>query len=291
MENSRIKELYRQCYVTFPSFCWMLFFFFLPTLFVLIFAFKSSDFYGNILEQWTLSNWFSLLQINYLQIIARTLLLSTAATAICLILSIPVGYYLALCSSRLKQLLLMLVIIPFWSSFLVRIFAWKSFLHPEGLLKTILTSLHLVSPETPLLYNSGAILLVLVYTYLPFGILPIYAASAKFDFHLIEAAQDLGSTRLHAFFKIFIPTIKKGIFTAAVMVLIPAVGAYVIPELVGGPSDEMIGNKIAQKVFLERNMPEASVLATFMALLILIPIAVGALMQKKAASNKLKGVN
>jgi spermidine/putrescine transport system permease protein len=160
---------------------------------------------------------------------------------------------------------------PFWSSFLVRIFAWKTLLHPDGFLKKMLLLLHFVQADTLLLYNTTAVLVVMVYSYLPFAILPIYAQAVRFNYHLIEAALDLGATEMKAFFSIFCPSIYKAIATACIMVFVPAIGAYVIPDIVGGSHCEMIGNRIAQKVFIERNLPFASALSVIMCIVITIP--------------------
>jgi spermidine/putrescine transport system permease protein len=124
----------------------------------------------------------------------------------------------------------------------------------------------------------------MIYTYLPFAVFPIYAAASKFNFQLMEAAMDLGATRRQAFFKIFVPGIQKGIWTALVMVFIPAIGAYVIPDVVGGSNSEMIGNKIAQRTFLDRNLPQASALSAFLALTVLIPLVVATLFSYRAKS-------
>ena len=112
----------------------------------------------------------------------------------------------------------------------------------------------------------------MIYSYLPFAILPVYAAAEKFDFSLIEAAQDLGATRLQAFFRVFIPGISRGIWTAIIVVLIPALGAYLIPDLVGGTASELIGDKIAQRTFIDRNLPHASALSALLMFVVMIPI-------------------
>ena len=167
----------------------------------------------------------------------------------------------------------MLIIVPFWTSFLVRVFAWKSLLHPEGPVKKLLVMAGLAGPGTPLLYNSGAVVLVTVYAYLPFTILPIYAAAEKFDFELLEAARDLGASRFQAFRRVFLPGIRTGLLTGLLFVLIPALGSYVIPDLVGGTGGEMIGNRIAQRVFVDRNLPQASALSALLILAVLVPLA------------------
>lgn len=271
--TKKSKWRFEELALTFPSFIWLLVFFLAPTLIVFALAFKGRDPYGGIGSAWTLDTIRSLLDYNYLVLIWRTIWLSAVATFFCLALALPVGYFMARSKDSLRRLLLLLIVLPFWSSFLVRIFAWKSLLHPEGFIKHFLVQIHLISPEASLLYNAGAVILVMVYTYLPFGILPVYAASSKFNFQLFEAAMDLGATRWTAFFRIFIPGIQKGIWTATLMVFIPALGAYVIPDLVGGTQDEMLGNKIAQRTFVERNLPLASALSSLLALGVLLPMA------------------
>ena len=135
------------------------------------------------------------------------------------------------------------------------------------------------------MYNEGAVLLVLVYSYLSFAILPIYAATEKFDFGLLEAAQDLGATRLRALVQIFLPGISRGMITAALVVFIPALGSYVIPEIVGGPSSEMIGNKIAQRVFVDRNLPHASGLSALLTLAVVVPMLLVLMLQRRSPSG------
>lgn len=265
-------SLWKEFLTSSPSFLWLLFFFVLPTLLIFTFAFRSSDPFGGLEEGWTLATIQSLWDKQYFVLILRTLNLSIITTFFCIALSIPVAYFLALLGPKWRKTLLLLIIIPFWSSFLIRIFAWKSLLHPEGVFKKALVALNLVSEETSLLYNSAAVVLVMVYTYFPFGVLPIYAAASKFNFQLIEASMDLGASKTRAFFTIFIPVIRKSILTAMVMVFIPALGAYVIPDLVGGLYSEMIGNKIAQRTFSDRDVPLASALSALLTLAVLFPL-------------------
>jgi spermidine/putrescine transport system permease protein len=211
----------------------------------------------------------------------RTLWISVLSAAACLVLAIPIGYYLARVTARWKAFFLMLIIVPFWTNFLIRIFAWKVLLHPEGAIKKVLALSGLVGSQTSLLYNAGAVVLVTVYTFLPFTILPIYAAAEKFDFQLLEAARDLGAKRLQAFARVFIPGIRRGLITAVLFVFIPALGSYVIPDIVGGPSGEMIGNKIAQRVFVDRNLPQASALSVVLILSVLAPLVTVLVLQRK----------
>ena len=257
-----------------PSFLWLFVFFLIPTVYVILIAFRTSGVYGDIENTYTLVNFEQLFKSYYLIIIWRTIWISFVATFICIVIAIPVGYFMARVSSKWRQIVTILVILPFWTNFLVRIFAWKLVLNPEGIFKKILVMLHLVNPNAMLLYNCGTVLLVIIYTYLPFAILPIFAASEKFDFNLLDAARDLGATRLGAFYSVFLPGISGGLVTAVFMVLIPCLGAYVIPDLVGGTNGEMVGNIIASRVFVARNIPMAAAWSTLLMLMILFPLGV-----------------
>jgi spermidine/putrescine transport system permease protein len=267
--------------VTAPSFVWLVLLFVIPTLVVFAIVFKPSDPFGGIGAGWTLKTLRSLGNPNYPLIIWRTLWLSVITTAFCLLLALPTGYYMARVDKKWHNTLLLMVITPFMTSFLVRIFAWKALLHPEGPIKKGLVYAGLLSPDATLLYTPEAVLLVMVYTSLPFAILPIFTAAEKFDFHLVEAARDLGAGPLTAFFRIFVPGISRAIATSILVVLIPALGSYVIPDVVGGPNSEMIGNKIAQRAFTDRNLPHASGLAAILTLAVLLPLIISLLLQTR----------
>lgn len=280
-KGSTLKELF----LTLPSYLWLLLFFLIPTILVFTYAFGPQAEVNGHEPQGIARVISKVLTPSTLAIFWQTFWLSAITTLVSLSLALPAGYYIIQKSQKVQKLFLLLIIMPFWSSFLVRIFAWKSLLHPEGTLKALLVSLHIIDSNTSLLYNSGAVLIVMIYSYLPFAILPIYAASQKFNFQLIEAAVDLGASRLYAFFKVFIPSIREGIFTALLMVFIPALGAYVIPDIVGGPHTEMVGNKIAQRILLERNLPQGALLSAILFLAVLIPMAISAFVHLKSPAE------
>ena len=259
-----------------PSMAWLVFFFLLPTLMIFIIAFKPANPLGGLDQGWTLSTWMELGNPNYPSIVWRTIRLSVYCTMICILLGIPFSYYIARASEKKQRWLLMLVIVPFWTNFLIRVFAWKAILHPEGVLKHMLVAIGLATPDTMLLYNEWAVLLVMVYTYLPFAIMPLYASIEKFDFSLIDAALDLGANNIAAFERVFIPGIRRGIQTAILMVLVPALGSYVIPDILGGPTSEMLGNKIAQRAFADRNLPHAAALSALLCLGVMLPLLISA---------------
>jgi len=268
--------------VTLPTLVWLTLFVAVPTLLVFVIAFRPANPYGGIGAGWTFDNVRALWTPATLAIAWRTLWISLLTTAISLVLAIPTGYTIARASERWRNRLLMLVIVPFWTSFLVRVFAWKSLLHPEGLIKKALEAIGLAGPDTTLLYHPAAVVLVMVYTFLPFTILPIYAAAERFDFRLVEAARDLGARPFQAFRKVFLPGIRRGVLTAILVVFIPSLGSYIIPDLVGGPGGEMLGNKIAQRVFTDRNLPHAAALSAVLVLAVLAPLVGVLVLQRKS---------
>jgi len=255
-----------------PSFVWLVVFYVLPMIVIFLLAFKPVDQYGGILSGWTLQTVKELSNPNYPAIIWRTFWQGVTATAVCIALAIPISYQLARMRSKMKNLFLLLIVVPFWTNFLIRIYAWKVFLHPQGAFKQLLVWIGLIPDSTLLLYNQWAVLTVMIYTYIPFAVLPIYAVAEKFDFSLLDAAKDLGASSFYAFRKVFLPGIAKGIITAVTVVLIPAFGAYLIPSLVGGPTSELLGDKIAQRVFMERNLPHASALSAMLMIGVFIPV-------------------
>jgi spermidine/putrescine transport system permease protein len=283
--KSKDRERFHEWLISLPSFGWLTVFFLIPSLVVIAIAFKPANPYGGIDPGWTLNTIRGLANPAYGPILGRTLWLSLTTTVACLLMAVPTGYYIARSEPRRRRLLLLAVIVPFWTSFLIRIFAWKVLLHPDGPVKRALVFGHLLSPETSLLYSPGAVLLVMIYTFLPFAILPIYAAAEKFDFRLTEAARDLGASPLGAFLRIFLPGIRRGLVTATLVVFIPALGSYVIPDLVGGPGGEIIGNKIAQRTFVDRNLPHASALSAGLMLAVLVPLLVVLMLQNQKGSQ------
>jgi spermidine/putrescine transport system permease protein len=275
------KKKFGEWILSLPSLAWLLLFFLVPTALVFILAFHPADPFGGIGRGWTTATIRALADPQYLAIAWRTLWVSLLTTAICLGLAVPTGYAVSRAPARRRNFLLMLIIVPFWTSFLIRIFAWKSILHPEGLIKKTLVFLGWISPQTSLLYNLGAVVLVSVYTLLPFAVLPIYAAAEKFDYRLIEAARDLGAGPFRAFRSVFLPGIRRGLMTAVLVVFIPSLGSYVVPDLVGGPGSELLGNKIAQRVFVDRNLPLAGALSIVLILAVLAPLLAVLILQGK----------
>lgn len=285
MEERHRKNNLTEWLVTIPPLGWLLIFFTIPTIIAVAIAFRPSSPYGDIETGWTLENFITLFSPTYIIIIWRTIWISFISAIICLFLAIPTGYCMARLSQKWRQIILLLVIVPFWTNFLIRIFAWKIILNPNGILQYILVSLGFISENTMMLYRTETVILVTIYTYLPFAILPIFATAEKFNFKLLEAAQDLGATRWKSFIHIFLPNISKGLKVAAFMVLIPSLGSYIIPDLVGGTNSEMIGNLIAAQAFIARNIPMAAAWGTVLMAMILFPI--GLVISTKLLNSKM----
>ena len=269
----RFRDKLHEWGLTLPSFLWLTFFFVIPTVIVVSIAFHAASPGGGIASGFTLETWRSISNPNYPVIVWRTIWISAMTTAVCVVLSLPCAYAIARMNFKWRAVVAGLIMLPFWTSFIVRVFAWRTLLNPEGFLQQLLISIGLATENTTLNYNSGAILVVSIYSFLPFAIMPIYSAAEKFDFSLLEAARDLGARSFYAFCRIFMPGIKRGIISAVLMVFIPAIGSYVIPDLVGGTDSELIGNKIYQRTFPDRNLPHASALATVTGFSVLFPLA------------------
>lgn len=282
----RVKHHLNELIVTTPSFLWMVIFFLIPTVLIFALSFHSTDPHGGIEASFTLKTWSSLSDQKYSEIVWRTIWLSVVTTFLCIVISIPCAFAIARASTKIRHIIIGLIILPFWTSFLIRVFAWKTLLHPEGLISKLFITLGFIQPTEQLLYNSGAVLMVMVYTYLPFAILPLYAAAEKFDYSLIEAALDLGASPFRAFVQIFVPGIRVGIYSATLMVLIPALGSYVIPSIIGDTkSSRMIGTLIYDYAIENRQLPRASALSTLLFLGVLIPPLVAWLFIRKRRIN------
>lgn len=274
--------------MTAPSLVWLSLFFVIPTVMVFAMAFRLPDPYGGLGKGWGVDTIAALWRGAYGAVLWRTVWMSVVSTIACLAMALPVAYWIARLPPATGRWVLAIVVVPFWTNFLIRIFAWKTVLHIEGPLKQALVAIGLADPSTILLFNAGAVIVVLVYNYLPFAILPLYAAAERFDFGLVEAARDLGAGRWRAMAAVFVPGISRGLLTAFLVTFIPMLGSYAIPEIVGGTTEEMIGNKIAQRVFSDRNLPLASALAAVLALVMLLP-ALGLLWAPKSPGDGTRG--
>jgi spermidine/putrescine transport system permease protein len=239
----------------------LVFFFVVPLALVLAVSFALRGTYGGIGWTPTLENYTSIADPLYLRIFWRSLWVAVLTTMICLVLGFPLAYVIARAPKRWQGVLLLLVMIPFWTNFLVRTYAWMFILRTEGLLNTILTALGLISEPLNLLFTDAAVLTGLVYGYLPFMVLPLYAALERVDPSLIEAAWDLYARPVQVFTRVILPLSKPGVIAGCVLVFIPALGAYVTPDLLGVARTLMIGNLIQHQYLVVRDWPFGSALS------------------------------
>lgn len=244
-----------------PGLLWTTVFCLLPMVVVLAVSLATRGTYGGVLWEFSLENYRDLLHPLYGRIFGQSLLLAGMTTGICLALGFPLAYYIARLPPRRQALWLIFIMIPFWTNFLVRTYAWIFILRTEGLLNTVLMQLHLISTPLDLLYSNQAVLLGLVYGYLPFMVLPLYAAIERIDPALIEAAWDLYADRWSLFRRVLIPLTKPGIVAGCVLVFIPSLGAYLTPDLLGGARSMMVGNLIQHEYLVARDWPLGSALS------------------------------
>lgn len=257
---------------TAPSFLWLVMFVLVPVAIIFAIAFRPALPAGGIGEGWSWNAIRALADPSYPALFARTIFVAAMTTVLCIAAALPVAYAMARLTPVWRARVLLLVIVPFWTNFVIRVFAWQQILHAQGYVAEALRFLGLLGENDRLLGNLAAVTIVSVYTYLPFAILPLFAAAEKFDFGLLDAARDLGAKPLRAFYSVFIPGIRQGVITAVLVVFIPMLGSYVVPDMVGGTGTQMIGNKIAQRNFTDRNLPEAAALSGALALLVLAPM-------------------
>jgi len=254
-----------------PGLGWLLLWGGIPLLIVVAYSFMGRGIYGGVERGFTVEAYVQLLDPLYLGIIARTVLLAVMATAGCLLIGFPMAYVIAR-SGRWRRVLLLLVVLPFWTSFLVRTYAMIFLLRDTGLVNSTLLALGVIDTPLDLLYTPGAVLAGLIYGFLPFAILPIYASLEKLDPALLEAAEMLGARPATRFWRITLPLAMPGVVAGGLLVLIPALGSFLTPDLLGGAKTTLLGNLIQGQFTTGRDWPfgsAASILllaGTFLAL-------------------------
>ena len=211
--------------------------------------------WGTITHTLTLDNYRQVVDPVFLHILARSLRLALLTTVLCLCGGYLLAYWIAFAVRRYKHLYLLLVIVPFWTSDLARLYAWITLLADHGIINSALMTLGVLPAPLPLLHNEGAVLLGLVYTYLPFMVLPLYASMERLDRAVLEAAADLGATPTERLYKVTLPLTRGGMLSGSVLVFVPAVGEFLVPELLGGAKTMLVGKFIALKFTGLRHWP------------------------------------
>jgi spermidine/putrescine transport system permease protein len=266
-----------------PLAVWFTIFFMAPLVIIIIYSFLKKGLHGGVELEFSLEAYRYLGDPVFLNITARTILTSFISTVITILIALPCGYCVA--RSRRQTLLLLLIIIPFWTNFLIRVFAWMTILGSNGFFNELLLRIGIIRDSLHLLYNQKVVILVMVYMYLPYAIMPLFSTIDKFDFSLLEAARDLGANKLGAIIKVLLPNIKGGIFTAVLFTFIPIFGAYAVPLLVGGKDSYMLGNIIADQLSKSRNWPRAAAISMVLTLVTTVGVLWMMNVQKRDASR------
>ncbi|MCU0760554.1 MAG: ABC transporter permease subunit [Steroidobacteraceae bacterium] len=268
-------------------YAWLLLFFLVPFLIVLKISFSEARVamppYAPLLEwaeearrlvvTFNVDSYVFLLTDGlYVSTLLYSVQVAAISTLLCLALGYPMAYAIARATPRLRNLYLMLVVLPFWTSFLLRVYAWVGLLKTDGVINNVLTALGLIDAPLTLLYTDFAVYVGIVYSYLPFMILPLYANLEKHDLQLLEAAADLGARPVTSFLRITLPLSLPGVIAGSLLVFIPAVGEYVIPSLLGPTDQLMIGRVLSDEFFANRDWPVASAVAITMLVLLVMPI-------------------
>ncbi|MBV9083453.1 MAG: ABC transporter permease [Acidobacteriaceae bacterium] len=251
-----------------PAASVMLLLFLAPLLIVVAYSGMTRGAYGGVTQPWTLENYLRVFDPLYLEVLWRSVWVSAVSTAICLVLGFPLALYIAR-AGRHKTLLLNLVMLPFWTSFLIRTYAWMFLLRDTGLINSGLEGLHIISGPLPLLFNTGAVILGLVYGYLPFMVLPLYATLEKLDPSLLDAAADLGARPFVALWRVVVPLSRPGMMAGSLLVFIPCLGAYLTPDLMGGGKTVMIGNLVQNQFTTARDWPFGAAVSLLVMALVL----------------------
>ena len=307
MKQTNLNSVIGRWFVIAVPYTWLLVLFLIPFLIVLKISFAEQDIaippytplvtadsdMGRVIVQASYLNyadivkdfWQSLGQILnpfhdgngdniYLQTYWSSLKTALMVTVLCLVFGYPIAYAISRVREDIRNGVLLLIMLPFWTSFLLRVYAWMGILSTTGLVNTWLQNWGIIDGPLELFYNQFSLILVMVYAYLPFMILPLYTQLLKLDHRLLEAAGDLGASPIKSFLTITLPLSKVGMIAGSMLVFIPCVGEYVIPELVGGPENLMIGKVLWQAFFDQNNWPLASAVAVIMVLLLVVPIAI-----------------
>jgi spermidine/putrescine transport system permease protein len=256
--------------LVFPSLLYLVLFMILPLVLVVILSFMTRGPYGNVVYKINLDNYRRLLDPLYLRILIFSIYTAALTTIITIIIGYPLAYYIARVPPFRRSFLLFLILVPFWTNFIIRIYAWIMILRTEGFLNTILLNLGVIKLPLDILYTPTAVLIGMVYEFLPFMILPLYTSLEKVDLSLLEAAADLGAKPWTAFRRVTLPLSVPGMIAGSILVFIPAMGMFVVPDLIGGAKSILVGNLIRNQFLTARDWPFGAAASMLLLLLTLV---------------------
>ena len=248
------NKLFR-LFTTWPIIIYVLLFIAFPILYILYLSFLTTDYYGGMLNIFTFSNYLNFFNIVYLKVFLKSFLIAGFSTFLCMVIAYPFVIFISQKSEKVKSFLMTFVMVPFLTNSLIRTYGWIVLLRKTGIINTFLQNMNITSSPISFIYNNFGIILGMVYTLLPFMILPLFSAVDKIDHYVLEASKDLGANSLQTFFKIIVPQTKTALFNGSIMVFIPAIGYFFIADLLGGGKFMLIGNLIKNQFLVARNWP------------------------------------
>ena len=252
-----------------PTGFWMLAFVLFPLIYVIVISFMTKGQYGGVIWKFTLKNYQDIINPVYLKVCLKSLEIAVLTTVFSLLISYPFAYVLSKIKSRWKSICMLLIMVPFWINGLLRLNGWVTIFRETGPVNQLLSALHL--PAFNFMYTDGAIIFGMVYTFMPFMVLPIHTSLCKLDRNLLEASSDLGATKVHTFSRIVLPLTFPGIFAGSIQVFIPSLGAFFISDIMGGGNTMLLGNLIKNQYLNARNWPSG---AAFSVLLIVFTLVI-----------------
>ena len=255
-------------FLAMPYVFWSVIFTVVPLITIVVYSFSGRDAFGDIVYEFSLDNYKMFFTPIYMNVLWRSIKLSVYSTAICLILGYPMAYIIANAKGAKQNLMVMLFIVPLWTNFLLRTYAWMGLLRDQGIINEMLMGIGLINEPIQMLYTSGAVMLGMVYNYLPFMVLPIYSILVKIDTSLLEAARDMGANEYQVFTKVLFPLSFPGVATGIIMTFMPAVSTFVISDLLGGGQTILLGNLIQNQFMAARNWQFGSAVSVLMMLML-----------------------
>ncbi len=256
-----------------PVTLWLILLVAAPLLYVFYLSFQSTDGY-NVVHTFTLVNYKELLNPIYMEIYSNSFLLAILTTIISILLGYPFAYHMAKAPQKKKALMMILLMVPFWTNSLIRLNGWKTILGKTGFINSILVDLHIVDQPLEILYTRGAVLLGMVYILFPYMVLPLFASIDKLDFSLLEASNDLGANKTKTFFHVTLPLTSPGIFSGTILVFIPSLGYFFVSDIMGGGKSQLIGNLIENQFKAANNWPFGAALSMLLIILIIIIVSI-----------------
>lgn len=267
------NKIFKYIYLS-PTIIYCLTLILLPLLYIFVLSFFKSDNYGGMIHTFTLENYFKIFNITYLRIFLKSCLIAIITTIICILISYPFALILRERSEKTRNLITKLVMVPFLTNSLIRTYGWIVLLRKSGVINNTLLNLNIIDSPLNLMYNNIGIIIGMVYTLLPFMILPVCSSVFKIDNNLIEAAKDLGASPLKIFNNIIIPETISGVFNGSLMVFIPSIGYFFISDILGGGKIMIIGNLIKNQFLTARNWPFGGAISIFLLLITLLLVQI-----------------